>query len=50
MNHFIDEKQIEELVEFDYVEEDSQFDDLTDLVEENSNFNINDYLNSNIDY
>ena len=45
MNYYLDQQQIEELVNFDYIEE-----DLADLVEEDKDFNVNDYLNSNIDY
>ena len=43
MDHYLNEQQIEELANFDYVSE-----DLSDLIEEK--FNVNDYLNSNIDY
>ena len=39
------EQQVEELVNFDYIEK-----DLADLIEDEEKFNINDYLNSNIDY
>jgi len=45
MDHFLSEQQIEELVNFDHIAE-----DLEDLIEEDQNFNMNDYLNSNIDY
>lgn len=45
MDHFLSEQQIEELVNFDHVAE-----DLEDLIEEDQKFNMNDYLNSNIDY
>jgi len=38
-------QQVEELVNFDSVEQ-----DLADLIESEDNFNINEYLNSNIDY
>ena len=44
MDHYLNEHQIEELANFDYVSE-----DLSDLIEEEK-FNVNDYLNSNIDY
>ena len=44
MDHYLNEQQIEELVNFDYVSE-----DLSELLEEEK-FNVNDYLNSNIDY
>jgi len=44
MNCF-DDNQIEELENFDFVGE-----DLSDLIEETNNFNLNEYLNSNIDY
>ncbi len=40
-----DDIQIEELENFDFVGE-----DLTDLVEEDNNFNINEYINGNYDY
>jgi hypothetical protein len=40
-----DDIQIEELQNFDFVEE-----DLTDLIEENNEFNMNDYINGNYDY
>ncbi len=43
MDCYLSEQQIEELANFDYQE------DLSDLIEEEK-FNINDYLNSNIDY
>jgi|TARA_B100000900_G_scaffold384042_1_gene372533 hypothetical protein len=45
MERYLNEQQIEELVNFDYVEK-----DLADLVEDEQKFNLNDYLNSNIDY
>ena len=44
MNCF-DDIQIEELQNFDFVGE-----DLSDLIEEENDFNIKDYLNSNYDY
>ena len=44
MDSYLTEQQVEELVNFDYVSE-----DLSDLIEEEK-FNVNDYLNSNIDY
>ena len=44
MNPFLTEQQIEELVNFD------QYEDLSDLIEEEQEFNMNEYLNSNIDY
>ena len=40
MDHYLNEQQIEELANFDYVSE-----DLSDLIEEEK-FNVNDYLNS----
>jgi hypothetical protein len=40
-----DDIQIEELENFDFVAE-----DLVDLIEEDNDFNIKDYLNSNYDY
>ena len=44
MDYYLSEQQIEELVNFD------QHEDLSDLIEEDQNFNMNEYLNSNIDY
>jgi hypothetical protein len=40
-----DDIQVEEIENFDFVGE-----DLSDLIEEQNDFNLNDYLNSNIDY
>ena len=40
-----DDIQVEELENFDFIEK-----DLLDIIEEEDNFNMNDYLNSNIDY
>ena len=40
-----DDIQIEELQNFDFVGE-----DLIDLIEEENDFNMKDYLNSNYDY
>jgi len=40
-----DDIQIEELQNFDFVGE-----DLSDLIEENNEFNMNDYINGNYDY
>ena len=46
MDCYLSENQIEALANFDYVEQ-----DLADLIEEDQNkFNMNEYLNSNIDY
>jgi len=45
MDSYLTEQQVEELVNFDYIEQ-----DLADLIEDEEKFNINDYLNSNIDY
>ena len=45
MDSFLTEQQIEELVNFDYIEQ-----DLSDLIEEQNDFNMNEYLNSNYDY
>jgi hypothetical protein len=42
---WFDDNQIEELENFDFIEE-----DLSELIEEKNNFNMNEYLNSNIDY
>jgi hypothetical protein len=44
MDYYLSEQQIEELVNFD------QHEDLSDLIEEEQKFNMNEYLNSNIDY
>jgi hypothetical protein len=40
-----DDIQVEEIENFDFVGE-----DLSDLIEEQNDFNLKDYLNSNIDY
>jgi hypothetical protein len=40
-----DDIQVEELENFDFVER-----DLTEIIEEQDDFNINDYLNGNYDY
>ena len=45
MDCYLTEQQIEELVNFDHVSE-----DLEDLIEDQQDFNMNDYLNSKIDY
>ena len=45
MDSYLTEQQVEELVNFDYIEK-----DLADLIEDEEKFNINDYLNSKIDY
>ena len=45
MDYYLSEQQIEELVNFDYVCQ-----DLEDLIEEEQDFNMNEYLKSNIDY
>ena len=42
---WFDDIQVEELQNFDFIE-----DDVSELIEETKNFNMNDYLNSNIDY
>ena len=42
---WFDDVQVEELENFDFIEE-----DISELVEEKNNFNLNEYLNSNIDY
>ena len=42
---WFDDIQVEELENFDFIEE-----DISELVEEKKNFNLNEYLNSNIDY
>ena len=45
MDSYLSEQQVEELVNFDYMEE-----DLEDLIQDPEKLDINDYLNSNIDY
>ena len=45
MNNYLTEQQVEELVNFDSVEQ-----DLMDLIEDTQKFNMEEYLNSNIDY
>jgi len=40
-----DDIQVEELENFDFVER-----DLTDIIEEQDDFNMNEYLNGNYDY
>jgi len=45
MDSYLTEQQVEELVNFDYIEK-----DLADLIEDEEKFDIKDYLNSNIDY
>lgn len=48
MNDFMDsfdDIQIEETLGFDFAEQ-----DLSELIEENTNFNMKDYLNGNYDY
>ena len=42
---WFDDIQIEELQNFDFIEE-----DISELIEEQTNFNMNEYLKSNIDY
>ena len=42
---WFDDVKIEELQNFDFIE-----DDVSELIEETKNFNMNEYLNSNIDY
>ena len=42
---WFDDIQIEELENFDFIEE-----DISELIEETNNFNMKEYLNSNIDY
>ena len=41
---WFDDIQVEEMENFD------QYEDLSDLIEEEQEFNMNEYLNSNIDY
>ena len=45
MDCYLTEQQVEELVNFDCVEQ-----DLADLVEDGPKFNLDEYLNSDIDY
>ena len=45
MDNYLTEQQVEELVNFDYMEE-----DLEDLIQDPEKLDINDYFNSNIDY
>ena len=45
MDSYLTKQQVEELVNFDYIEK-----DLADLIEDEEKFDINNYLNSNIDY
>jgi len=45
MNSYLTEQQVEELVNFDSNEK-----DLMDLIEDVQKFNMDEYLNSNIDY
>lgn len=45
MDSYLTEQQVEELVNFDYIEK-----DLDDLIEDEEKFDIKDYLNSSIDY
>ena len=45
MDSYLSEQQVEELVNFDYVEQ-----DLADLIEDQPEFNMNEYLNGNYDY
>ena len=45
MDNYLTEQQVEELVNFDSVEQ-----DLMGLIEEEQKFSIEEYLNSNIDY
>ena len=45
MDSYLTEQQVEELVNFDYIEK-----DLADLIEDEEKFDISNYLNSNIDY
>ena len=45
MDYYLTEQQVEELVNFDHV-----YQDLEDLIEDEQDFNMEEYLNSNIDY
>lgn len=42
---WFDDIQVEELENFDFIEE-----DVSEFIEEQNSFNMNEYLNSNIDY
>ena len=45
MDYYLTEQQVEELVNFDHV-----YQDLEDLIEDEQDFNMKEYLNSNVDY
>ena len=45
MDYYLTEQQVEELVNFDHV-----YQDLEDLIEDEQDINMKEYLNSNIDY
>tara|TARA_R100000479_G_scaffold19109_1_gene7268 strand:+ start:122 stop:259 length:138 start_codon:yes stop_codon:yes gene_type:complete len=45
MDSYLNEQQVEELINFDYIGEDT----LSELIEEEE-FSMKEYLNSNIDY
>ena len=45
MDTYLNDTQLEELINFDSVEK-----DLMDLIEEEQKFSMDEYLNSNIDY
>jgi hypothetical protein len=45
MDHYLTEQQVEELACFDRV-----YEDLEDLIKDEKKFDIQEYLNSNIDY
>ena len=45
MDTYLNDTQLEELINFDSKEE-----DLIDLIEDTQKFNMEEYLNSNIDY
>ena len=45
MDYYLTEQQVEELVNCDHV-----YQDLEDLIEDEQDFNMKEYLNSNIDY
>jgi hypothetical protein len=45
MDYYLSEQQVEELVNFDHV-----YQDLEDLIEDEQDFSMKEYLNSNIDY
>ena len=45
MDYYLSEQQVEELVNFDHVYQDLEY-----FIEDQQDFNMKEYLNSNIDY